>query len=235
MSNRDFASKQLNKINNRVLQAAQAANRDYSEISLIAASKQQTSQTIRAFHNNGLNHFGENYLQEARQKQDELQDLNLNWHFIGRLQSNKCKTIAEHFNWVHTVDRLVIAQRLARNRIDQATSNIQPLNLLIQLNVDQEQSKGGISLDSAPSLCAQISQLDGIQLRGFMLIPKPHDNFDQQRRPFALARETLEKVNQRHGIGLDSLSMGMSGDLEAAIMEGSTMIRIGSDLFGPRN
>lgn len=236
MSNRDFASKQLNKIQNRILDAARAANRDPSEITLIGASKQQSSQRINEFYASGQRSFGENYLQEALLKQAELTDLDIDWHFIGKLQSNKCKAAAQHFDWVQTVDRLKIAQRLAQFRSSEF-SNMErrPLNVLIQLNIDQEDSKAGVSLQAAPSLCAEICELGTICLRGFMLIPKPARDLDQQRRPFAQARHTLEKINQSLGITLDTLSMGMSNDLEAAISEGATMIRVGTDLFGPRS
>ena len=231
MCNRDFASKQLNMIKNRIERAASSANRDPATIKLVGASKQKTAEVLRAFQIAGLSDFGENYLQEALVKQIELNDLMIDWHFIGKPQSNKCKTIAQYFDWVHSVDRLKIARRLAQFRSDQDKPAI---NILIQLNLDQEQTKGGIELDQAPSLCAQISELEGVQLRGFMLIPAPSNTSDEQRRPFASARETLELTNQRYGLTLDTLSMGMSSDLEAAILEGATVIRIGSALFGAR-
>ncbi|MDB4511925.1 YggS family pyridoxal phosphate-dependent enzyme [Arenicella sp.] len=231
MSNRDFASKQLNMIKNRIRCAAISVKRDPTTIKLVGASKQKSAEILRSFYLAGLSNMGENYLQEALVKQAELNDLSIDWHFIGKPQSNKCKTIAQHFDWVHSVDRLKIAQRLAQFRSAQEKS---PINLLIQLNVDQEQSKGGIAVAQAPSLCAQISDLENVQLRGFMLIPKATDSIDQQRRPFAAARDVLERTNQRYGLGLDTLSMGMSSDLEAAINEGATIIRIGSALFGAR-
>jgi len=219
-------------IHNRIQQAAMAANRDFSEIQLIGACKQQASKVLAAFHNAGLTQFGENYLQEALAKQTEL-PTNIDWHFIGKLQSNKCKDIAQHFDWVHTVDRLKIAQRLAKSRL--ADENLtKPLNVLIQLNPEQENTKSGVSLSEAGTLSAQISELNGLALRGFMLIPAPKTNTEEQRLPFAQARETLEMVNQRYGITLDTLSMGMSNDLETAILEGATMIRVGTALFGSR-
>ena len=224
--NRDYASKQLNKIRNRIQLAAKSANRDDSEITLIGASKRQKPELIRAFSEAGLRAVGENYLQEAINKQQQLTDIELQWHHIGAVQSNTTRLIAEHFSWVHGVDRFKIAQRLAD------ASNA--LQLCVQLNVEGEASKGGVSVNAAAELCAQIAELDSIKLRGFMLIPKPRADPTDQRRPFALARETLEQVNQRYGLQMDTLSMGMSGDLEAAIAEGSTMVRIGTDLFGPR-
>ena len=231
MSNRDFASKQLNMIQNRIQQAASAANRDPIEVELIGASKQQAVTLMLDFHHAGLGSFGENYLQEALTKQKDLSDNNIDWHFIGKVQSNKCKTIAQHFDWVHSVDRLKIAQRLAKYRKE---LNRPPINILIQVNIDEEASKGGITVAQAPQMCAQTSELEGVVLRGFMLIPSPATSQDAQRKPFAKARETLELANQRYGLQLDSLSMGMSADLEAAILEGSTMIRVGTALFGSR-
>lgn len=231
MCNIDFASKQLNMIKNRIHRAALEANREPTKIELVGASKQQSVETMRAFHQAGLSHFGENYLQESLNKQKQLQSENINWHFIGSIQSNKCKTIAQSFNWVHSIDRLKIAQRLAKFTMqnDQA-----PLNLLIQLNVDHELSKSGVGLTEAPALCAQIEELDGVIARGFMLIPAPSKSLAEQRRPFEKARKLLEVTNQRYGLHLDTLSMGMSNDLEAAILEGATMVRVGTSLFGPR-
>jgi len=228
MSNRDYASKQLNKIQNRILRATAAAKRDQSSVVLVGASKAQPSQLIRDFHDGGLRTLGENYLQEAIEKQAELADLTIQWHFIGKLQSNKTRAVATHFSWVHGVDRYKIARRLSEHR--DSNDN---LNLLIQLNVDQEESKVGIPPERAPTLCEQISQLENVSLRGFM-VPKARQGFDQQRAPFAIARQTLESINQRYDLKLDTLSMGMSNDLEAAIAEGSTMVRIGTDLFGAR-
>ena len=229
MRNSDFAPKQLTKVQYRINLAAKEANRDPSEITLIGACKQQSSELIGEFHNAGLDDFGENYLQEALEKRKTLSTIP-NWHFIGRLQSNKCKDVAHHFSWVHTVDRLKIANALALA----AEKSSSTLNILVQLNIDEEKPKGGVSVQSATELCSQISEMSNLRLRGFMLIPKPTKDLVEQHRPFALARETLESINQRYGLDLDTLSMGMSNDIEAAILEGSTMIRIGTDLFGPR-
>ncbi len=229
MCNRDFASKQLNMIQNRISLSANNAGREARSITLIGASKGQPSSLIREFHNAGLNSLGENYLQEGLKKTAELSDLPLQWHFIGHIQSNKTKQIAENYDWVHTIDRIKIATRLAQ----QAPSN-KSINALIQLNIDEEDSKSGVNLKDASSLANQIAQLDNIQLRGYMLLPKPRHSFEEQRKPFAVAREALELTNQRYGLHLDQLSMGMSKDLEAAISEGGTMIRVGRDLFGDR-
>lgn len=231
MSHIDFASEQLNKIDNRIQLAASNARRDPSEIKLIGASKQQSAELINDFHHAGLSNVGENYLQEALIKQNKLNNSNIDWHFIGKVQSNKCKTIAQHFDWVHSVDRTKIAKGLARFRSE---AKMAPLNMLVQLNVDGEESKGGVSMTEVPTLCDQLTELDGVRLRGLMLIPAPNSSSETQRKPFALARETLELTNQQYGLRLDTLSMGMSNDLEAAISEGSTMIRVGTALFGAR-
>lgn len=232
MCNSDYASKQLNKIRNRITEAASSASREASEIRLIGASKQQNAALLKEFANHGLSDLGENYLQEAVEKQSQMASFDLCWHYIGTIQSNKTKAIAEHFDWVHGVDRLKIATRLASHRT--ASERDRPVNLLIQVDIDDEPSKGGIPYDQAAQLADQIAPLDSIRLRGYMLIPRAREDQDQQRRVFEKAKELLELSNQQYGLSLDSLSMGMSGDLEAAIAAGSTMVRIGTDLFGAR-
>lgn len=232
MCNSDYASKQLNKIRNRIAKAASSASREASEIRLIGASKQQNAALLKEFANHGLSDLGENYLQEALQKQSQMASLDLRWHYIGTIQSNKTRLIAEHFDWVHGVDRLKIATRLASHRT--ASERDQPLNLLIQVDIDDEPNKGGIPLEQAAQLADQIAHLDNIKLRGYMLIPRAREDQDQQRKVFEKAKELLETSNQQYGLAMDSLSMGMSGDLEAAIAAGSTMVRIGTDLFGAR-
>jgi pyridoxal phosphate enzyme (YggS family) len=229
MSNSDYASQKLATVQARIDQSCTLSARAQGTVSLIGASKRQTPELISEFIDAGLRNLGENYLQEAIDKQHQLPNLNANWHFIGQIQSNKTKLIAQHFNWVHSVDRLKIAQRLAAQH-----QRPSPINLLIQLNPDNELTKGGVSIDQAPELCQRISQLEGAHLRGFMMIPQARQNATQQRAVFARARTLMETCNQRFGLTLDQLSMGMSADLEAAIAEGSTMVRIGSDLFGAR-
>lgn len=231
MCNREFASKQLNKILIRINLAAEKVGRDPSEITLVGACKQQSSNLVQAFIDSGLYDFGENYLQEFLTKQQKLTSEKVCWHFIGRVQSNKCKDIAQHFNWVHAVDRYKVAKALGKAR----PANLQPLNLLVQLNVENEDTKGGITAEQAYRLCDEVAELESVNLRGFMLIPKSDANLTEQRRPFATARETMERVNQRLGLKLDTLSMGMSNDLEAGILEGATMIRVGTALFGARD
>ncbi len=229
MNTLDYPDKMLNKIKKRISEAAQKVARDASQISLVGASKQQTAELMAAFHAAGLQDVGENYLQEALLKRESLAHLNLQWHFIGQVQSNKCRLIVENFNWVHGLNKLKHAQRLGANVRSES-----PINVLVQINADQEESKGGVKFSQAAEFSAQIAEVDGINLRGFMLIPKPRDEQLEQRRVFAQAKELLELSNQQYGLKMDSLSMGMSGDLEAAIMEGSTIVRIGSDLFGAR-
>jgi len=229
MANREYAAKQLNKIQNRIYKAAKACGRDRSSIKLIGASKKQQPTLIRDFLHQGLDALGENYLQEAISKHIELSDLNPEWHFIGQIQSNKTKLIAEHFNWVHSIDRLKIAQRIAKQNPRQSS-----INILLQLNMDAEDTKGGVPMDEAAALADQVAQLEGVSLRGLMLIPKARDSATDQRAVFASAYQLMHSTNQRYGLEMDSLSMGMSGDLEAAIAEGSTMVRVGTDLFGKR-
>ncbi len=219
---------QLDKIKTRISNAAHQAGRDAKSIVLVGASKQQSVQRLTQLADAGLRDMGENYLQEALAKQTQLSNYKLNWHFIGQIQSNKTKLIAQHFDWVHGVDRIKIAQRLAQYANKK-------LNLLVQVNIDQQHSKAGVCWQNTPALCAQISQLDGILLRGLMLLPAPRQDPAQQRKVFAQARELLSLTNQRYELNLDTLSMGMSNDFEAAILEGSTMVRVGTDLFGSRS
>jgi len=230
MSNSDYASQKLAAIKTRIAVACKANNRQPETVKLVGASKRQNIDLIEQFITSGLHDLGENYLQEAIDKQRQLSSLEASWHFIGQIQSNKTKLVAEHFDWVHGIDRFKIASRIANQRKHRA-----PIKLLIQLNPDNEQSKGGVSIANAPDLCQQIAELENVKLRGFMMIPQARECQDQQRAVFAKARELLELCNQRYGMNLDQLSMGMSGDLEAAINEGSTMVRIGTALFGARS
>ncbi|MGK0373970.1 MAG: pyridoxal phosphate enzyme (YggS family) [Arenicella sp.] len=229
MSNSDYATQKLTTVLTRIASSCEANQRQPDSVRLIGASKKQSAELIKQFADSGLRDLGENYLQEAIDKQYQLPNLQTNWHFIGQIQSNKTKLIAQHFDWVHGVDRLKIAKRLATQHGRQ-----EPVNLLIQLNPDDEDSKGGVALRDAAELAQQIAELEGARLRGFMMIPKARKQQDQQRAVFARARALLELCNQQYGLSLDQLSMGMSGDLEAAIAEGSTMVRIGTDLFGAR-
>lgn len=210
--------------------AEQKYGRQPGAVQLLAVSKTRPVEDIRAALAANQSHFGENYLQDALTKIEAITEPAIEWHFIGPIQSNKTRQIAQHFSWVHTVDRLKIAQRLSEQRDPKQT----PLNICIQVNTSGENSKSGISLEDTLELAKQISQLPHLQLRGLMTIPAATSNFEQQRQPFRLLRELKDEVVS-HGIELDTLSMGMSNDMEAAIAEGSTIVRIGTAIFGARN
>ena len=211
----------------RIRAAALAVQRDVTSIHLLAVSKTKPAGALREAHAAGIRDFGENYLQEARAKQLELADLPLCWHFIGPIQSNKTRDIAEHFAWVHSVDRLKIAQRLSEQR----PANLPPLNICIQVNVSGEASKSGCTPADLPALAAAISALPRLKLRGLMAIPEPTEDRAEQDAAFATVRTLQESLN----MGLDTLSMGMSHDLESAIAQGATWVRIGTALFGARD
>ncbi|MEE4144155.1 MAG: YggS family pyridoxal phosphate-dependent enzyme [Halieaceae bacterium] len=214
----------------RVRLAAEKSQRAPEDIEILAVSKTQPAAAIRAAWRGGLTQFGESYLQEALAKIAELQDLPLTWHFIGPIQSNKTRAIAEHFAWVHSVDRSKIAQRLNEHR----PAGLPPLQVCLQVNISAEQSKSGVSPEALPGLARELLLLPRLQLRGLMAIPAPTGDPARQRAAFAQLRLALEQL-QSLAPGLDTLSMGMSDDLEAAIAEGSTMVRVGSGIFGPRN
>ena len=216
------------KLGERIREAAQASQRDFHQVGLLAVSKTKPSEAIREAHAAGLLDFGENYLQEALAKQAELTDLPLIWHFIGPIQSNKTKAIAEHFDWVHSVDRLKIALRLSQQR----PAHLPALNICLQVNVSGEASKSGCAPDELAALANAVAQMPNLRLRGLMAIPEPTDDVSAQHQAFATVRGLL------HGLGLpqlDTLSMGMSHDLEAAVAEGATWVRIGTALFGARD
>lgn len=220
----------LAKVTARIHQAAAAAGRDPQSVQLIAVSKTQPPEAIARAYAWGQRLFGENYLQEALDKQIALQELEeLEWHFIGPIQSNKTRPIAEHFQWVHSVDRLKIAQRLNEQR----PSHLPPLNICVQVNIDDETTKSGVSLAELPTLIAAIAPLTHLTLRGLMAIPAATDDPGQQRSAFAKLRGALEVLNLQ-GYRMDTLSMGMSGDMESAIAEGATFVRVGTDIFGTR-
>lgn len=215
------------KVRARIRAAAQASGRDLRQINLLAVSKTQPVSAIRAAFACELKDFGENYLQEALGKQAELTDLDLVWHFIGPIQSNKTRTIAENFDWVHSVDRLKIAQRLSAQR----PQDLPALNICLQVNVSGEASKSGCHPDELPALAQAVSQLTHLRLRGLMAIPEPTSDTAAQHGAFARLRELSNSL----GLPLDTLSMGMSDDLEAAIAEGANWVRIGSSIFGARH
>ncbi|VXB52349.1 YggS family pyridoxal phosphate-dependent enzyme [Pseudomonas sp. 8O] len=215
------------KVGARIREAAQASQHNLADIGLLAVSKTKPAAAIREAYAAGLRDFGENYLQEALEKQAELSDLPLIWHFIGPIQSNKTRPIAEHFDWVHSVDRLKIAQRLSEQR----PAHLPPLNICLQVNVSAEDSKSGCSPEALPELAKAIAALPNLRLRGLMAIPEPTDDVAAQHAAFAHLRQLRDDL----ALNLDTLSMGMSHDLEAAIAEGATWVRIGTALFGARD
>ncbi|WP_343582611.1 YggS family pyridoxal phosphate-dependent enzyme [Pseudomonas sp.] len=217
----------LSAISARITSAAQAAGRDPASVQLLAVSKTKPASAIREIHAAGVRDVGENYLQEALTKQQALSDLPLIWHFIGPIQSNKTKAIAEHFDWVHSVDRLKIAQRLSEQR----PAGLAPLNICLQVNVSGEDSKSGCAPADLPALAKAVAALPNLCLRGLMAIPEPTDDRAAQEAAFA----TLRQLQEGLGLGLETLSMGMSHDLEAAIAQGATWVRIGTALFGARD
>ena len=219
----------VNHVRSRIRNAALAAGRDPSTVTLIAVGKTQTAESCRAVATAGVTDFGENYLQEGLAKRAALSDLALHWHFIGRLQSNKTRAIAEHFEWVHSVDRAALARRLSKQRPFHAS----PLNVCIQVTLVPEPTKGGTPPENLDELAAEVAALPRLRLRGLMCVPPPQPDLELQRMVFSRLRNLFDDLNAR-GFKLDTLSMGMSEDFEAAISQGSTQVRLGSALFGPR-
>ena len=217
----------VNHVRSRIRQAAEATGRDPAEVTLVAVTKAQTAETIRLAATAGVTDFGENYLQEATAKMDQLADLALRWHFIGGIQSNKTRAIAERFDWVHSIDRLSVARRLSEQR----PAPKPPLNLCIQVELVPEPNKGGVAPGEVRLLAA--AALPRVRLRGLMCVPPPQTDDRATREVFARLRGLLTELNAR-GHKLDTLSMGMSGDFESAIAEGATLVRIGTALFGSR-
>ncbi len=213
----------------RIAAAAARAGRNVADITLLAVSKAQPADSVRAAAAQGLTDFGESYVNEALAKLEALEALPLTWHFIGRLQANKTRPIAERFQWVHGLDRLHIAERLAAQRPVHAL----PLNVCIQVNLAGEASKSGVPPAQVAALAAALARLPRLRLRGLMCIPPPEREPAGQRHWFAQLRALRDTLNAQ-GAGLDTLSMGMSTDFESAILEGSTLVRIGTALFGPR-
>jgi pyridoxal phosphate enzyme (YggS family) len=225
----DITSRLL-QVQKRIEQTARACGRERGSVQLLAVSKTRPADDIREAHAAGQQAFGENYLQDALPKIAELADLGLEWHFIGAIQSNKTRDIAQHFDWVHTVERDKIARRLN----DQRPEGASPLNICLQVNISREESKAGVGPDEVLSLARAVSELPNLRLRGLMAIPAATDDVEVQRAAFRALRECQQQL-VAEGFELDTLSMGMSDDLEAAIAEGSTMVRIGTAIFGPRN
>ena len=217
------------KLLQRVRLSVEKSQKAESDIILLAVSKTRPADEIRSAYECGLRQFGESYLQEAVEKIAALSDLPLTWHFIGPIQSNKTRPIAEHFQWVHSIDRAKIARRLN----DQRPVGAPPLQVCLQVNISGEQSKSGAEEQDLPALANLVEELPNLKLRGLMAIPEATNDEAKQRAAFANLRQIFEDLQQSHP-GLDTLSMGMSGDLEAAIAEGSTLIRVGTAIFGPR-
>ena len=214
----------------RIASACAIAGRPPDSVGLLAVSKTFGADAVRAAHAAGQRRFGENYLQEAIAKQLALADLDLEWHFIGPIQTNKTRDLAAHFNWVHGVDRLKIAQRLS----DQRPTSLPPLQVCVQVNISGEASKSGCTVAEAPALCAAVAQLPHLRLRGLMAIPAAPAPEADARAPFRALRELHTRIAAELGAGFDTLSAGMSDDLEAAIAEGTTLVRVGSAIFGAR-
>ncbi len=214
----------------RIDVAARQYGRMASDVALLAVSKTWPAACVREAVEAGQRAFGENYVQEAVNKIGDLAVLDLEWHFIGPLQSNKTRLVAEHFDWVHSVDRLKIAERLAEQR----PPSLPPLSICLQVNISDEAAKSGVTLEQAHTVAYEIARLPRLRLRGLMCIPAPTDDFTAQRLPFRQLRDLYELL-RRDGLPLDTLSMGMSHDLEAAIAEGATLVRVGSAIFGERN
>ena len=223
-------SANLQAVHARIAAAARAAGRDEKDISLLAVSKTWPAGHVREAAAAGQRAFGENYVQEGVAKVAELAPLGLDWHFIGPLQSNKTRPVAEHFDWVHSIERMKIAERLAEQR----PAGLAPLNVCLQVNVSGEASKSGCAPAEAIALAKAIAALPNLRLRGLMCIPEPVEDIQAQRRPFRQLRELYEQL-RGDGLPLDTLSMGMSHDIEAAIAEGATMVRVGTAIFGERS
>ena len=224
----------LQHVQQQIAAAAERAGRPAGAVQLLAVSKTFGPQAVLEAVRAGQHAFGENYLQEALEKIAALPllapDVPLQWHFIGPIQSNKTRPIAEHFDWVHSVDRLKIAQRLSEQRPEE----LGPLNICLQVNISAEASKSGLTPEELPEVAAQVAQLPRLRLRGLMAIPAPSDDMKQQRAAFAAVRGLYEQL-RTGGLAMDTLSMGMSADLEAAVAEGATIVRVGSAIFGARH
>lgn len=220
----------LQAVNQRILAATAQSGRPSGSVQLLAVSKTFPAGSVREAFAAGQTAFGENYVQEALAKIAMLDDLAVEWHFIGPLQSNKTRTVAENFSWVHSIDRARIADRLSAAR----PAELPPLQVCIEVNISGESSKGGVPPEEAAELAAHIQKLPRLKLRGLMAIPAPTDDPARQSMQFRRLHELLDQLNSQN-FQLDTLSMGMSGDLESAITEGATIVRVGSAIFGARN
>lgn len=226
-------SANLQAVRVRIAEACRAAGRSPAEVQLLAVSKTWPTEALRAAFDAGQRAFGESYVQEALSKIAALDDLAgaMEWHFIGPLQSNKTRAVAEHFAWLHSLDRPKIAERLAAQR----PAGLPPLQVCIEVNVSGEASKSGCDAQGLSALARLVAGLPNLRLRGLMAIPAPTGDLERQRAAFARLRLLRERLQAEEGLMLDTLSMGMSHDLEAAILEGATMVRVGTAIFGARN
>jgi len=220
----------LANVKQRIAAAEQRFGRTPGSVQLLAVSKTKPVEDIRVLYNEGQQSFGENYVQELQQKYQALAEIEPEWHFIGPLQSNKTRQIANVAEWVHSIDRFKLAQRLSEQRAE----SLSDLNICVQVNVSKEDSKSGVTFEDLPFLVENILGLPRIRLRGLMTIPRKAEEFEQQRVPFRLLNQALNQLNQQFSLALDTLSMGMSDDMEAAIAEGATIVRVGTDIFGAR-
>lgn len=220
----------LNQIQQRIRQTELECGRNANEVLLLAVSKQQSAESIAQLFKLGVSDFGENYFQEAQEKINTLKDLPIRWHFIGPIQSNKAKNIAHNFNWVHSINRLKIAQLLSEHR----PSNLPPLNVCLQVNLIPEETKSGINPEEAIELALAVSQLPHLKLKGLMTIPPPEHDSQKQYELFMQMSRLLKSLNQQLDLNMDTLSMGMSDDLVPAIKAGATIVRIGRAIFGER-
>lgn len=218
----------IQSINSKIDAYCHACNRDPAAVLLLAVSKTKPPADIVAAYRAGLRHFGENYCQEALEKQQALGAYDIAWHFIGPIQSNKTRLIAKHFSWVHSVDNLRIARRLSEQR----PAQMPPLNICLQVNISGEASKSGLNLVELKDLWGAIAALPNLKLRGVMAIPAPEEDFELQRQPYKALVQAAQKLNRPEP---DTFSFGMTDDLKAAIVEGATIVRIGTALFGARN
>lgn len=222
----------LSEVRQKISAAAVEAGRPPQEIELLAVSKTRPASDLETAYYAGQQHFGENYLQEALEKIEALQVLDICWHFIGPIQSNKTRPVSENFHWVHSVDRLKIAQRLSSQR----PADLPSLNICLQVNISNEASKSGLLAEEVLQVAGEVMQLPNIELRGLMAIPSPCEDPQQQRQPFNALAGLLRQLQEQYpDARLDTLSMGMTGDMTAAIAEGATMVRIGTAIFGARD
>ncbi|MCW8854977.1 MAG: YggS family pyridoxal phosphate-dependent enzyme [Gammaproteobacteria bacterium] len=229
MPNPTVIAENINQINNKIAEFAAKYQRQANDITLLAVSKTMPVDDIQAAYEAGQKDFGENYLQEALVKIQSLQHPDITWHFIGAIQSNKTREIANAFNWVHSIERIKIARRLNEQR----NPELAPLNVCLQINISDENTKAGIQYNELTQLAREITSLPNLKLRGLMAIPAKTESFDEQRSIFRKMHQIMNELNQL-GFNMDTLSMGMSNDMEAAIAEGATIVRIGTSIFGSR-